>query len=976
MKYPANIDVASIKELIRQYDLAIFSKLNKADQKPGLSGMLACCYALDQFAEEVNYSEQVIMFKQALNNIFLVVKEQGIDDVKLKNMFNAVMLFAGGRGKEQASEQYKEFIGELNALNLQIKLIYNEKSKQVYGEFNKSDETRIIELMKKHNLEFKASSVTGKLHVSCFNESYDGGFYDDAKVQSLYASYEKYHRVEFTGMSKMLPDYNSRLLSILMADISVQGLADFRGKCGSPHPIPKGGFHLSLVTEMRKPYSDLQEFIGKAQEAYEIFKDKGFIKTEVKQALEQKVDLTKYEGSPVEQLKLINEHIQFAGGARSDHALRVIECLKTMASEEKDYSRSFCLYSAAKEVLRRNRYEAKDLFGSYEKISTELDDSLINIMKSWLPGSEKIYSKLSEYKADLDKWRLGAKHKVGDLWLSYPHGDRKRLIEYSEKVRGFYKADCDKYKSYIAKIMQDCIEQMHELGHEPVGKFSIILFGSVARNEATPYSDLEFGILIENDKDRDYFIKLSELIQYCIMSLGESPVPKSWYDIDLDGWVPGGLCFDLGGKTSLGRKFSDNELDYRLIGNQASMASLISIDSELRYEGRDSLLCMELSHSALLLGNEELYASYRCDIKEILSKDNLGRQRALRWLRLDIKEFSPERDESKDGAYFNVKSEIYRLLNLSLDRLKLYYGFDLSSSWDVLDNISSDLGPEHRDSVKLVLGYTNILRSYTYSHYGKQDHKIYVGSCSLLELQRELRLPIEKILIDLYKVFVPWHKMLNSFIESETIAYAEVKDNFLLKGDVFSRIGDHTEALNFYTLAETSGLKYHNLGRCCNYLGNYSEAESYYHKAIEIRMEKLGDDHPDLAASYSGLAKVFETLEKYNLAKDLHQKAIKILINKLGDYHPSVATSYNNLASVYESIGNLKDAENFYKKSIDIYEKKFGANHPSTATSYNDLAIVYSRQRNHLQAEDLYKKALRIRINKLGADHKFVASTY
>ena len=45
------------------------------------------------------------------------------------------------------------------------------------------------------------------------------------------------------------------------------------------------------------------------------------------------------------------------------------------------------------------------------------------------------YNKFSEFKADLDKWRLDAKHKVGDLWLSYPHDDRKRLIEYRDRPK-------------------------------------------------------------------------------------------------------------------------------------------------------------------------------------------------------------------------------------------------------------------------------------------------------------------------------------------------------------------------------------------------------------------------------------------------------------------------------------------------------------------------------------------------------------
>src|SRR5690606_33656892 len=48
------------------------------------------------------------------------------------------------------------------------------------------------------------------------------------------------------------------------------------------------------------------------------------------------------------------------------------------------------------------------------------------------------------------------------------------------------------------------IEECKDVIGEPPCKYSIICFGSLARDEATPYSDLEFGVLIEDIAEKYY----------------------------------------------------------------------------------------------------------------------------------------------------------------------------------------------------------------------------------------------------------------------------------------------------------------------------------------------------------------------------------------------------------------------------------------------------------------------------------------
>ncbi|NEO44227.1 MAG: tetratricopeptide repeat protein [Moorea sp. SIO4A3] len=90
-------------------------------------------------------------------------------------------------------------------------------------------------------------------------------------------------------------------------------------------------------------------------------------------------------------------------------------------------------------------------------------------------------------------------------------------------------------------------------------------------------------------------------------------------------------------------------------------------------------------------------------------------------------------------------------------------------------------------------------------------------------------------------------------------------------------------------------------------LGKYSEAIPLAERALEIRREVLGEEHPDVASSLNNLAFIYESLGKYAEAELLHQQALALRKKLLGEDHPHVATSLNNLALIYKSQGRYVD---------------------------------------------------------------------
>src|SRR5947209_7602787 len=91
------------------------------------------------------------------------------------------------------------------------------------------------------------------------------------------------------------------------------------------------------------------------------------------------------------------------------------------------------------------------------------------------------------------------------------------------------------------------------------------------------------------------------------------------------------------------------------------------------------------------------------------------------------------------------------------------------------------------------------------------------------------------------------------------------------------------------------------------------------------------------------------------------QRALAIREQVLGPNHPDTAMSLNNLALLYDSQGESAQAEPLYQRALAIREQVLGPNHPNTATSLNNLAALYDSQGESAQAEPLYQRALTIR---------------
>ena len=154
--------------------------------------------------------------------------------------------------------------------------------------------------------------------------------------------------------------------------------------------------------------------------------------------------------------------------------------------------------------------------------------------------------------------------------------------------------------------------------------------------------------------------------------------------------------------------------------------------------------------------------------------------------------------------------------------------------------------------------------------------------------------------------------------------------------------------------------------------GEYDKALELATKAMELAIEKYGENHPSTATTYNNLGSAWDSKGEYDKAIEYYEKALKITLATLGENHPSTATTYNNIGSAWDSKGEYDKAIEYYEKDLKITLATLGENHPSTATTYNNLGGAFYSKGEYDKAIEYYEKALEILNDVFPDGHPYI----
>jgi serine/threonine protein kinase len=153
-------------------------------------------------------------------------------------------------------------------------------------------------------------------------------------------------------------------------------------------------------------------------------------------------------------------------------------------------------------------------------------------------------------------------------------------------------------------------------------------------------------------------------------------------------------------------------------------------------------------------------------------------------------------------------------------------------------------------------------------------------------------------------------------------------------------------------------------------LGLYSQAQTLFRRAFEIRRSVLGPEHPNTLASMNGLGRTLDAEGHYAEAEELLRQSLDIERRVLGPEHPDTLMSMNGLANTLADEGHDAEAEKLYRQTFDIRRRVLGPENPDTLRSMANLGTNLQEQGRYPEAEQLQRETLEIDRRVLGPEHQ------
>ena len=258
------------------------------------------------------------------------------------------------------------------------------------------------------------------------------------------------------------------------------------------------------------------------------------------------------------------------------------------------------------------------------------------------------------------------------------------------------------YKRIMADISKKCIEIMGS----PPCKYTLVGWGSLARNEITPYSDFEHIILLpnlhqqtnswQNCPIREYFRWYAVLFHIIVKNLRETIIPSVAISCLNDKSTPGGDWF-WDSYTTQG--ISIDSLKPLKTSNKPRSTELIKpVDEMVKYLDSDEdlkngyKLSDILTRTCYVDGDEMIYDEFCRRVKSTLKRNQSNLINVRSQLDEDLKNFELWKNAATTFELertVDVKRVIYRSITLFISALGRLNDVDENSCFEIIDKFQS-----------------------------------------------------------------------------------------------------------------------------------------------------------------------------------------------------------------------------------------------------------------------------------------------
>jgi len=484
--------------------------------------------------------------------------------------------------------------------------------------------------------------------------------------------------------------------------------------------------------------------------------------------------------------------------------------------------------------------------------------------------------------------------------------------EYTKASSNLFNLISENLISTLKALYEESEKELSSLDINKPCSYSVIGLGSLALNQATPYSDFEFAIITAKEVPNDYFTNLTHLVHFKVIALGETKLDNS-----LSHLIHRGRAFDSGGHTPLG---SDTRA--ALIGTVERLTKLLEQEFTT-----DKLLPYILTRAVHITGDEHLSENDQQAVISFLqspSKTNPSllnhQEMALSVLRTEFKPLS----QREEGKLFNVKQEIYRLERL-VHHLGLYFMKDGDSAIITINNLEKDniINKEAADNLRFSIAFASMLRLNTYlANQGQRENLSLSAQENLSQKEgsQVFHLSTDELIEDgaLFKFFyiaLGLYSKLNEFCtlvavldENDkqrffTSSYLYSDDN-LSKGAIHYRLTHYKEAINMLRITPQTP----------------HTSDKTFYKVKDTSMSVTFSQASSTSGNFDKLGKACSELGDHDMAthyytRNLENLEIKNLIWE-NQFHSEIATCLNNLAIIYYRKGDYANAVKYVSNAL------------------------------------------------------------
>jgi len=159
------------------------------------------------------------------------------------------------------------------------------------------------------------------------------------------------------------------------------------------------------------------------------------------------------------------------------------------------------------------------------------------------------------------------------------------------------------------------------------------------------------------------------------------------------------------------------------------------------------------------------------------------------------------------------------------------------------------------------------------------------------------------------------------------------------------------------------------LGDAARWNGELEKAELQLRDALEIRLNLIPDDDPDVAITMDRLARVLEMRGNFTEAEKLYRDALTMRERLFGNESDAVSANLNNLGWLLFQMGKLDESEIMLRRALSLRERQNDPPQIAIASNMSNLAVVLGEKGNYTEAEHYYIQALQLEEKLHGDDH-------